>query len=211
MFSLALAGSTSGALPAAREETDDGVVGLAEAVEDGVAGRTEDDGVVGRAKAADGVAGRPPEVDDGVVGRAEAVEEGVDGRPPEEALAGGGGAAAAAGGAERRDRNGEILERVDLDDDIAAPRRWGLERSRDWGWGLVFCGERRRARARGDGDGEGSSWDCFGGSSSSSSEAPPGAAFFWCFWSKSSEVFRGYGPPQVRSPRPLGVLMRMVR
>ena len=47
------------------------------------------DGVVGRANAADGVAGRPPEVDDMVVGRAEAVEEGVDGRPPEEVLAGG--------------------------------------------------------------------------------------------------------------------------
>ena len=47
------------------------------------------DGVVGRANAANGVAGRPPEVDDMVVGRAEAVEEGVGGWPPEEVLAGG--------------------------------------------------------------------------------------------------------------------------
>jgi hypothetical protein len=135
MFSLALAASTRGALPAAREETDEGVVGRADAVPDGVAGRAEEDGVVGRANAADGVAGRPPEVDDGVVGRAEAVEEGVDGRPPDEVLDGGGGPAAAAGGAERRERNGEILERVDLDDDIAAPRRWRLERTPGLGSG----------------------------------------------------------------------------
>ncbi|CAD6260844.1 unnamed protein product [Miscanthus lutarioriparius] len=99
MFSLVLAASTSGALPAAREEIDEGVVGRAEAVEDGVAGRAEDDeGVLGRANASDGVAGRPPE-DEGVVGRAEAVEEGVDGRPPDEVLAGGGGPAADAAGA----------------------------------------------------------------------------------------------------------------
>ena len=38
--------------------------------------RRRKDGVVGRANAADGVAGRPPEVDDMVVGRAEVVEEG---------------------------------------------------------------------------------------------------------------------------------------
>jgi len=121
----------------AREEIDEGVVGRAEAIEDGVAGRAEDDeGVVGRANAADGVAGRPPE-DEGVAGRAEAVEEGVDGRPPDEVLAGGGGAAAEAVGAERRDRNGEILERVDLSDDIAAAWR-RLERSRSWGGGLGF-------------------------------------------------------------------------
>ena len=185
MFSLALAGSTSGALPAAREETDDGVVGLAEAVEDGVAGRAEDDGVVGRAKAAEGVAGRPPEVDDGVVGRAEAVEEGVDGRPPEEALAGGGGAAAAAGGAERRDRNGEILERVDLDDDIAAPRRWGLERSRDWGGGLGFWGGR-------GGEHELVGMETERGARGIALEGRrrlpprrPRVPPFWCFWSKA--------------------------
>lgn len=130
IFSLALAASTGGALPAAREETDEGVVGRAEAVEDGVVGRAEDDGVVGRAKAADGVAGRPPEDEDRVVGRAED-EDGVDGRLPDEVRAGGGGGAADAdAGAERRDRNGDMLERVDLDDDIAAPRRWSSERSR---------------------------------------------------------------------------------
>lgn len=153
MFSLALAASTSGALPAAREEIDEGVVGRAEAVEDGVAGRAEDDeGVVGRANAADGVAGRPPE-DEGVVGRAEAVEEGVDGRPPDEVLAGGGGPAADAAGAERRDRNGEILERVGLDDDIAEPRRWRLGAQPDLGRGTRVLG-RKRARARGGGGGE---------------------------------------------------------
>ena len=48
--------------------------------------RRRKDGVVGRANAVDGVAGRPPEVGDMVVGRAEAVEEGVDGWPPEEVL-----------------------------------------------------------------------------------------------------------------------------
>lgn len=175
MFSLALAASTSGALPAAREEIDEGVVGRAEAVEDGVAGRAEDDeGVVGRANAADGVAGRPPE-DEGVVGRAEAVEEGVEGRPPDEVLAGGGGPAADAAGAERRDRNGEILERVDLDDDIAAPRRRRLGAQPDLGRVTRVLGEEAST----------SSWGrrrgarvpaCFGGSSSSSSEAP-GAAF----------------------------------
>lgn len=149
MFSLALAASSSGALAAGRDEIDEGVVGRAEAVEDGVAGRAEDDeGVVGRANAADGVAGRPPE-DEGVVGRAEAVEEGVDGRPPEEVFAGGGGAVADpdAAGAERRDRNGEILERVDLNDDIAAP---GGDWSRDGSKRETRVLERRRpARARG--------------------------------------------------------------
>lgn len=131
MFSLALAASTAaadGALPVAREEIDEGVVGRAEAVEDGVVGRAED-GVVGRANAAEGVVGRPPEDDDGVVGRAQD-EEGVDGRPPDEVFDGGGAAACPAG--ERRDRNGEMLERVGLDDDIAAevepragPGVWG--------------------------------------------------------------------------------------
>jgi hypothetical protein len=121
MFSLALAASRGDPLPPAREDTDDGVEGRAEAVEDGVAGRAEDDGVVGRAKAAERVAGRPPDDEDGVVGRADD-EEGVDGRPPDEVLDGGGGAAAA--GAGRRDRNGDILERDDLDNDIAAPPRW---------------------------------------------------------------------------------------
>ena len=82
-------------------------------------------GVVGRANAAEGVVGRPLEDDNGVVGRAED-EEGVDGRPPDEVLAGGPVAAACPAG-ERRDRNGEILERVDLDDDIAAEVELGAE------------------------------------------------------------------------------------
>lgn len=116
MFSLALDASTGGALPAAARE--EGVVGRAEAVEEGVVGRAEEVGVAGRAKAAEGVVGRPPEVEDGVVGRAEE-EDGVDPRPPDDVLAGGGAAAAG----ERRDRNGEMLERVDLDDDDIAGER----------------------------------------------------------------------------------------
>lgn len=130
MFSLALDASTDAEdapLPVAREETDEGVVGRAEAVEDGVVGRAEV-GVVGRAKAAEGVVGRPPEEDEGVVGRAE--EDDVGARPPDEVLAGG-GAAAAAIAVERRDRNGEMLERVDLDDDdivaeLSSERRPGF-------------------------------------------------------------------------------------
>lgn len=177
MFSLALAASRGGALPAAREETDDGVEGRAEVVEDGVAGRAEDAGVVGRAKAADGVTGRPPDEEDGVVGRAED-EEGVDGRPPDEALDGGAGAAAA--GAGRRDRNGDMLERDDLDDDILPRRQGGAEPGRG----------RRRTRVLGRG-GEhehelvgwrgGARGLCFGGSSSSSSEAPGVPPFFGVF------------------------------
>jgi hypothetical protein len=167
MFSLALAASTSGALTATREEIDEGVVGRAEAVEDGVAGRADDDeGVAGRANAADGVAGRPPE-DEGVVGRPEAVEEGVDGRPPDEVLAGGGGPAADTAGAERRDRNGDILERVGLDDDIAAPRRWRRGAQPDLGRGTRVLG--KEASTSSWGRREGSSCACFGGSSSSSS------------------------------------------
>jgi hypothetical protein len=147
MFSLALGASTAateGALPAAREETDEGVVGRAEAVEEGVVGRAEV-GVAGRAKAAEGVVGRPPEEDDGVVGRAEE-EDGADPRPPDEVLAGGGAAAAAAAG-ERRDRNGEMLERVDLDDDDIA----GELRSDQGTLGLgvrVLVGSRRARGGR---------------------------------------------------------------
>lgn len=121
MFSLALAASTAatgGALPAALEEADEGVVGLPE------------DGVVDRANAAEGVVGRPPaDDDDGVVGRpppaAEEEEEGVEGRPPDDVLAGGGCAAAATPAPPpaadvRRDRNGEMLARPGLDDDDIA-------------------------------------------------------------------------------------------
>lgn len=131
MFSLALDASTAaadGALPVAREETEEGVVGRAEAVEEGVVGRAEV-GVAGRAKAAEGVVGRPPEEDDGVAGRTE--EAGVDARPPDEVLVAG-GAAGAATADERRDRKGEMLERVDFDDDdIVAELR--LERGPGWG------------------------------------------------------------------------------
>ena len=116
MFSLAFEASAAALPAAARDETDEGVVGRAEAVEEGVVGRAEV-GVAGRAKAAEGVVGRPPEEDDGVVGRAE--EDVVDPRPPDEVRAGGGAAAAATAG-ERRDRNGEMLERVDFDDDDIA-------------------------------------------------------------------------------------------
>ncbi|KAG8064545.1 hypothetical protein GUJ93_ZPchr0004g39343 [Zizania palustris] len=161
MFSLALAASTAatdGALPAAREEIDEGVVGRPEAVEEGV---------VGRANAAEGVLGRPPEDDDGVVDRAE-VEEGVEGRPPDEVLAGGFGAAPAPSAGERRDRNGEMLERVVLDDDIAAglgatpgSGRLGLE--------LERASTRCRELVEGRGGARGL---CFSERSSSSSEAP---------------------------------------
>lgn len=66
--------------------------------------------------------------DEGVVGRAE--EDDVGARPPDQVLAGG-GAAAAAIAVERRDRNGEMLERVDLDDDdivaeLSSERRPGF-------------------------------------------------------------------------------------
>jgi hypothetical protein len=102
-----------------------------------------------------------------VVGRPEAVEEGVDGRPPDEVLAGGGGPAADTAGAERRDRNGDILERVGLDDDIAAPRRWRRGAQPDLGRGTRVLG--KEASTSSWGRREGSSCACFGGSSSSSS------------------------------------------
>jgi hypothetical protein len=131
------------------------------------------------------VAGRPLDDEDGVVGRAED-EEGVDGQPPDEVLDGGGGAAAA--GAGRRDRNGDMLERDDLDDDIAAPPRWS---GAGFWRGLGFWRERGEHDHEIVGGGGGARGLCFAGSPSSSSEAPGCRRLFWCFWSKALKFFLG--------------------